>query len=223
MGRSDLLIVIACRDEAATLGPVVAGARAFGRVLLVDDGSSDGSDAIARAAGAEVIAGPRQGYEAAVGAGLAAALARRSAFTVTLDADGEHDPASLAGFVAAFDRGADLICGVRAKPQRTAEYVVDAYARAAFGPKDILCGMKGYSRAVLERFADSGEALLLNMAPVVLWRAAGGNFVDAPVGGTPRANAPRFGRALSANLQILNTLPKLRALDARARRERGRR
>jgi len=221
--RPGLLILIACRNEAATLGAVVAGARRFGKVLLVDDGSTDGSAALARAAGAEVLAGPCQGYEAAVGAGLAAARARAAAFVVTMDADGEHDPQSLAQFAQAFAGGAELITGVRARPQRAAEYVVDAYAHAAFGPKDILCGMKGYSRVVLARFEGSGEPLLINMAPVVIWRAQGGNFVDVPISGTPRADAPRFGRALAANWQILKTIPQLRAMAARARTPRGRR
>ena len=223
MDRSGLLIVIACRNEAATLGPVVAGARWFGKVLVVDDGSSDGSAALARAAGAEVIAGPCQGYEAAVGAGLTAARAQGAAFVVTMDADGEHDPQSLARFAQAFAGGADLITGVRVRPQRAAEYAVDAYARAAFGPKDMLCGMKGYSRAVLQRFEASGEPLLINMAPAVIWRAHGGNFIDVPVSGTPRADAPRFGRALAANWRILKTIPQLRALAARTRDNRGRR
>lgn len=219
MDRPRLLIVIPCHNEAATLGAVVEGARPFGRVLVVDDGSQDGSAQIAKTAGAEVIAGPCLGYEAAVSAGLEAARAAKGApFVVTMDADGEHDQLSLASFAAAFSAGADLICGVRRRPQRLAEYAVDAYARQAFGPRDILCGMKGYSRAVLDRFAASGEPLLVNMAPAVIWRVDGGNFVDVPVAGTPRQDAPRFGRAWRANLQLIQTIPQLRALAARRSR-----
>ena len=217
MARPGIVTVIPCHNEAATLGAVAAGCLRFGPVLVVDDGSTDASAAIARAVGAEVIAGPCTGYDGAVAAGLAAARARDAAYVVTLDADGEHDPPCVELFSKAFKGGADLVCGVRTRPQRAAEYVVDAYVRRVFGPADILCGMKGYSRAALAAWFDSGEPLLVNMAPAVVWLAGGGGFTDIPVTGHPREDQPRFGRALQANLRLLSTLPKLRALAARAR------
>ena len=216
-----LIIIIPCRNEAATLGPVVAGARAHGRVIVVDDGSSDGSAELARAKGAQVVAGPQQGYDAAITAGLAAAREAGAMRFVTLDADGEHDPACLAEFTLAFDGGADLICGYRPRPARLGEYALNAYARLAFGPRDILCGMKGFSRPVLDRFWASGEPLMVNTAPVVIWRTAGGSFAEVAVTGEARQDAPRFGRALDANIRLIKTIPQLRALAERERRRGG--
>ena len=55
-----VLIVVPVFNEAETVGSVVAAARAYAPVLVVDDGSRDGSADAARRAGAEVIRHPRR-------------------------------------------------------------------------------------------------------------------------------------------------------------------
>jgi len=203
MVRRPLAVVIPCHNEAATLGDVVAGACRFADVFVIDDRSTDGSRDVAIANGAQVVASARPGYDGALETGLARAFAEGYAFVVTLDADGEHDPACIEAFNLAFEGGADLVCGVRAKPQRAAEHVVAAIGRRLFQIDDLLCGMKGYSRPVLQRYLDSGLDLAINMTPAVLWRRAGGAHAQVQITGRIRADAPRFGRALRANWKIL--------------------
>lgn len=195
--------MIPCHNEAATIGGVVAGAAGRGEVLVVDDRSTDSSRLVASAAGATVIAAGQPGYDGALETGLRTALAGGYPFVVTMDADGEHDPAVLADFAAAFEAGAPLVCGVRPEPQRIAEYAVAWDGRRRFGIDDLLCGMKGYSRAVLEAWAKSGRPLHVNMAPAVLWRQGGGDMAQVRVTGERRVGATRFGRALAANRAIL--------------------
>ena len=90
------LIVIPVFDEAATLGDVVRAARAVAPVLVVDDGSADGSAVVARRAGAEIIRHPRRlGKGQAIRTGIAAARTRGASLVVTLDGDGQHDPHDL--------------------------------------------------------------------------------------------------------------------------------
>ena len=206
MDRSRLAVVIPCHNEAASLGPVVQGAARFGAVIVVDDRSTDGSAALARSLGAEVMAAGRPGYDGALDTGLRHALDRGYDLTVTLDADGEHDPARLADFIAAFEAGAGLVCGVRPAPQRLSEHVAALLGRTLLGIHDPLCGMKGYAPAVLEAYVASGAPLLVNMAPAVLWRKAGGRVANVPIDGERRAGAPRFGPALRANWAILKAL-----------------
>ena len=87
------LILIPMVDEASTIGEIVTRARRYGAVLVVDDGSSDGSGEAAARAGAEVVRlDRRHGKGAALRAGFAQALVRNAGLVITLDGDGQHDP-----------------------------------------------------------------------------------------------------------------------------------
>jgi glycosyltransferase involved in cell wall biosynthesis len=81
----------------------------------VDDGSTDDTAAQARAAGATVlIQNPNQGKGAALQAGFRWAMAEGYEAVITLDADGQHNPAEIPKFVQAYQtQQADLIVGRR--------------------------------------------------------------------------------------------------------------
>jgi 2-polyprenyl-6-methoxyphenol hydroxylase-like FAD-dependent oxidoreductase len=90
---SEHLIVIPVFNEAGTIADIVERARLHGPVLVVDDGSSDGSGGKAAAAGAEVVSLPgRRGKGAALRRGFAEGLRRGVHRVLTLDGDGQHDP-----------------------------------------------------------------------------------------------------------------------------------
>lgn len=112
---AEILVVIPAYNEAKGVGSVVKGARQHLPVLVVDDGSMDGTSDRAAAAGAEVLAQrPNQGKGAALRAGFRWALAREFKAVITLDADGQHDPGEIPLFVEAFrEREGDLIIGTR--------------------------------------------------------------------------------------------------------------
>jgi glycosyltransferase involved in cell wall biosynthesis len=102
-----LLALIPAHDEAPRIGPVIAEALRHLPVLVVDDGSTDDTAGVAEAAGARVIVQrPNRGKGAALRTGFAAALADGCDGVVTLDADGQHDPAEIPRFVGAFGHGA---------------------------------------------------------------------------------------------------------------------
>jgi len=84
-------------------------------VLVIDDGSTDGTVASARTAGAEVLQlRPNQGKGAALLAGFEAALLRGYDAVLTLDADGQHYPGEIPAFLEAFhNTRTDLIIGQR--------------------------------------------------------------------------------------------------------------
>ncbi|CAA9380356.1 MAG: Glycosyl transferase, family 2 [uncultured Pseudonocardia sp.] len=104
-------IVLPCLDEAEALPYVLAALPAGWPVLVVDNGSIDGTADVARGLGARVVAEPRRGYGAAVHAGLVAADAEVVAF---LDGDGSLDPGVLAGMVrSVVEDRTDLAAGRR--------------------------------------------------------------------------------------------------------------
>jgi glycosyltransferase involved in cell wall biosynthesis len=104
-------VILPVLDEAAAL-PAVLGAMPAGhRPIVVDNGSSDGSAAVARAAGALVVCEPARGFGAACWTGLRAATADVVCF---MDADGSLDPGELPGVSAPVAQGrSDLVLGAR--------------------------------------------------------------------------------------------------------------
>jgi glycosyltransferase involved in cell wall biosynthesis len=112
------LIVIPAWNEARSIAAVVAACRESAPgfdVLVVDDGSSDATAAIARAAGAAVVSHPFNiRYGAALQTGYLYALRQGYDLIVQLDADGQHDPADAVALAAPIVRGdADLVVGSR--------------------------------------------------------------------------------------------------------------
>jgi glycosyltransferase involved in cell wall biosynthesis len=113
----ELSILMPCLNEAATLGTCIAKAQASlarlgvpGEVLIADNGSTDGSQAIARAAGARVVDVPIRGYGAALRAGIDAARGR---FIIMADADDSYAFDAIDPFHAALKEGRDLVMGNR--------------------------------------------------------------------------------------------------------------
>ena len=110
-------VVLPVLDEAAAIPGVLARVPAGYRPIVVDNGSTDGSGAVAERLGARVVVEPRRGFGAACFAGLCAASAEVVCF---MDCDGSLDPADLprvAGPVLAGE--ADLVLG-RRRPERGA-------------------------------------------------------------------------------------------------------
>ena len=106
--------MLPCLDEAAAL-PAVLAALPNWPVLVVDNGSTDDTAAVASAWGACVVIEPRRGYGAAVHTGLEHA---RSEVVCFLDADGSLDPAELVPLVAEVTGGAQLAVGRRVPVSR---------------------------------------------------------------------------------------------------------
>jgi glycosyltransferase involved in cell wall biosynthesis len=97
-----IVALIPAFNEAPRIGPVVLGALEHLPVLVIDDGSTDATADVARAAGATVIAQrPNQGKGAALRTGFRQALVDGAEAILTLDADGQHDPAEIPGLLEA--------------------------------------------------------------------------------------------------------------------------
>jgi glycosyltransferase involved in cell wall biosynthesis len=129
-----IIAVVPAFDEAARIGAVVRKARTHLPVLVVDDGSTDETAAVAEAAGATVVRlRPNQGKGAALRAGFRWAVEQGADAALTLDADGQHDPAEIPALLEARGRtGAELVIGRRnfrqMPPIRRLANVVGAWA-----------------------------------------------------------------------------------------------
>lgn len=112
-GRS-LSIIIPAKNEEAAIGDVVRSARAEfpdAEILVVNDGSTDETAAVAAKAGATVISHPVSlGNGASIKTGARAAT---SEILAMLDGDGQHDPRKLGKLLAKLDEGYDMAIGAR--------------------------------------------------------------------------------------------------------------
>ena len=113
----EFTVLMPCLNEALTVQTCVRKAIAYlkkrgisGEVLVADNGSTDGSQALAQAAGAQVVAISNKGYGAALIGGIAAARGR---FVIMGDADDSYDFTNLDAFVDALRSGLDLVVGNR--------------------------------------------------------------------------------------------------------------
>ena len=114
-----LSIVLPAKNESAAIGSTVAGIRqqypdtAEVEVLVVNDGSSDDTAAVAQAAGARVVHHPySKGNGAAIKTGARAA---QGEVLVFMDADGQHDPADIPRLLDQLNQGHDMVVGARQK------------------------------------------------------------------------------------------------------------
>lgn len=109
-----IIAVIPAYNEAEHIAQVVRAALNHVPVLVVDDGSADGTAALAASAGADVLTQlPNQGKGAALRAGFRRALELGYDAVLTLDADGQHDPREIPKFLAAARGSAELVIGRR--------------------------------------------------------------------------------------------------------------
>lgn len=106
-----------CLNEAETLGTCIRKARnalaeltIAGELVIADNGSSDGSQEIARRAGARVVDVSERGYGSALRCGMSAALGR---WIIIGDADDSYDFGSIAPFVQKLEEGYELVMGCR--------------------------------------------------------------------------------------------------------------
>lgn len=109
-------IVLPAKNESAAIGQTLQKLRmqcALAEIIVVNDGSTDDTAAVAQAAGARVVHHPySKGNGAAIKTG---ARAVTGDVIVFMDADGQHDPADIARLLSKLDEGHDMVVGARQK------------------------------------------------------------------------------------------------------------
>src|SRR5947209_2371321 len=114
--QSDCAAIVPCLNERAAIAPLVTAIRThLPGVLVIDDGSTDGTAAVAQQAGAEVIRHKQsQGKGAALHTGLQRARELGFTWTLTMDGDGQHSAEDIPAFLSCAERSAsELVVGNR--------------------------------------------------------------------------------------------------------------
>jgi len=156
------LVVIPTYNEAQSIGLLLLDLKSFNLdVLVVDDGSPDGTAEVARSHGALVVSRVKKlGLGSAYRAGFAWALARDYEFVIQMDADGSHQVSDLVNLISAA-YSADVIIGSRwvkggaiknwSKGREILSRSANAYSQfmLGFSIKDSTAGFRIYSKKIL--------------------------------------------------------------------------
>ena len=162
-----ILALIPAYQEGPRIRAVVEGARVHRPVVVVDDGSTDDTATEAVAAGATVLVQrPNLGKGAALRAGFHHAIEQGAVAVVTLDADGQHDPAEIPLFLDAFEAGRpELVIGRRnfgsMPPVRRLANTLGGWVFSAAIGRRVADNQSGYrliGRRLMTALLDSDEA-----------------------------------------------------------------
>jgi glycosyltransferase involved in cell wall biosynthesis len=194
----EVSVVLPCLNEAETVATCVTTAletlgrlKLRGEVVVVDNGSEDGSPELARAAGARVVLEPRRGYGNALRRGAEEARAR---MIVMADSDDSYDLSELGRFVEELRAGADLVIGSRlrgriepgAMPwlnQRIGNPVLSRILNLFFRGRvsDAHCGMRALTKDAYRRMKTSAPGMEFASEMVIKASLAKMRIVDIPI------------------------------------------
>ena len=180
---------------------------AYGLPIVVNDGSTDQTACLAAEAGAVVVSHVQnRGYDEALNSGFEKAAESGCEIIITLDADGQHNPALIAGFIEKIDAGADMVVGIRDQFQRLGEHLFAIYTYYRFGIKDPLSGIKAYRCSLykeLGHFDSSGSI----GTELMIYAARNSYKIDqSPFEVMDRQGQSRFGQTLQGNFKIFRAL-----------------
>ena len=195
-------MVLPCRNEEAALAACLDQIKAvflehdITGEIIVSDSSIDASPTIARAAGAVLVQHARDGYGAAYQEGFTVAQGN---YLFGADPDGTYDFSEIPRFIAALERGADLVVGNRfaghialgAMPwlhRFVGTPVLTWLTRLLFGIRigDSQCGMRAWRREALEQINATSPGMEYASEVIIKAKQAGLMIVELPIDYGPR-------------------------------------
>jgi glycosyltransferase involved in cell wall biosynthesis len=225
-------IVIPAHNEGPTIEGVVrdsAAAIPGAEVIVVDDGSTDGTSGAAAGAGARVIRlDPNQGKGAALRCGIQAATGE---ILVFIDGDGQDSPFEIPLLVGAFEPDVDLVLGSRflgnfrpgaiTRMNLVGTRFITFLVNQMFGCRvtDPLAGFRAVRRSILERVQLKAQGYDIEVDLLLRVLRAGGRVVEVPASRSPRPFGTSDLSSFSDGIRIARRILQVR-LEATPGRQR---
>jgi glycosyltransferase involved in cell wall biosynthesis len=211
----EVSVVMPCLNEADTVGVCISKAHLAlgqagirGEVIIADNGSTDGSQDIARRLGARVIDIPSKGYGNALRGGITAA---RGSFVIMGDADDSYDFTELPKFVERLRAGYDLAQGCRfpsgggtiepgAMPMLHRWWgnpMLSAMVRQMFWAPvhDVYCGLRGFTKELFDRLELRSSGMEFATEMIIKSSLQNAHIAEVPITLHPdgrKAHAPHL-------------------------------
>lgn len=206
---NDLAIVIPAFNEVDNIEATLHSLDGLGTVIIVDDGSTDGTREKCRDLNCTLVEHERnKGYNQALITGIQLAEQQGFKFAVTFDADGQHSPSMLKEIHNLLKNGNDIVVGKRKKLQRFSEMVFSRVTSLLWKISDPLCGFKGYNLESIQGINDLGSYDSVGTEIMMMALRSKKHFsiaqIDIPL--IERNGESTFGNGLKPNLIILKAL-----------------
>ncbi|MDQ3518736.1 MAG: glycosyltransferase family 2 protein [Gemmatimonadota bacterium] len=215
-GQAAVACVIPALDSAATLPAVVTALRLSlpdAKFIVIDDGSRDGTRTIARKTCDTVLHfDQNRGKGAALRLGIASAVSGGASVVLTIDADGQHDPAYAPALIRALD-DADIAIGARRRPatpmplrRRATNFLASTAIGAITGARipDSQSGFRAIRRAVFDYVVADGDRYEYETDFLIRAGMAGFRIAAVPIS-TKYCGASHF-RSVTDSARIVRTI-----------------
>jgi glycosyltransferase involved in cell wall biosynthesis len=189
-----IVVAIPCYNTASFIADIVSKARQYAdEVIVIDDGSDDGTAETARLAGASIVTHERNmGYGGAIRSCFIAARRSNADILVIIDGDAQHDPSELPSMIKpALDGDADIVIGTRFSDirnnmpgyRRFGIQVINYIYNLGASKKtsDSQSGFRAYTRKALDTIEPTANGMDVSIQTLVVARRKGLRMKDVPI------------------------------------------
>tara|TARA_B100000029_G_C17574804_1_gene957799 strand:- start:699 stop:1355 length:657 start_codon:yes stop_codon:yes gene_type:complete len=205
MEKHKIAIIIPAYNESATIEKVIKSIIKFGKVIVIDDASTDDTGKIAKKSGAIVIKNKRNmEYDFSLGKGISNAINKKFIFAITFDADGQHLAKDIPQVIQSLKQGYDLVLGIRDTIPRISEKLSIIILNLFYNIRDPYCGLKAYKLSQLKKrnfitYKSTGTEIAFYLMK------KGCKYKQIEISTKSRRDKPRFGNKVFSNYKILKS------------------
>lgn len=213
MRKYELIILIPCFNEEKTIVNICKKASNFGKVIVIDDKSTDNSKNKIKKEKIKFLFNKKNlGYEKTLLKGFRYALSnfKQAKYILTIDADGELPVKNIPKIIKNIKKNNfDLIIGNRSRFNRISEVLLNLFFKIKFGLRDPISGFKLYKIQSLKKIINQISYNYFLVDILLLFNKFNFTMTNLNIDVKQRIDNSRVGNDLMSNLKILRIILKL--------------